>query len=113
MHVKTIEIDFPVSGTKITIPFNAVCSVTNKAFEGNILIEYHPDKKVVEYVDMEKNVREITKKRLTIEELASNVFKEVKMNISPKYLKILVDVLKSDAHQPVQVWIEKNFEQKL
>jgi len=45
--------------------------------------------------------------------LADNVFKEVKIAISPKYLKVLVDVLKSDAHQPVQVWIEENFEQKL
>jgi NADPH-dependent 7-cyano-7-deazaguanine reductase QueF len=62
---------------------------------------------------MEKSVKEITKKRLTVEELVNNIFKEVKMNISPKYLKILVDVLKSDAHQLVQVWIEENFELNL
>ena len=111
--MKTLDIDFSISGTKITIPFNAICSVTNKRFEGNIIVEYRPDKKVVEYVDMENVIKDITKNKLTAEELANNVFKEIETNILPKYLKILVDVLKSDAHQPVQVWIEENFEQKL
>ncbi len=106
--MKTIDINFLVSGTKITIPFSAICSVTDKMFEGNIMIEYRPNKKVVEYVDMEKAIKEITKKKLTVEELTDDVFKEVKIAISPKYLKILVDVRKSDAHQPVQVWIEKS-----
>jgi len=108
--MKTLDIDFSISGTKITIPFNAICSVTKKGFEGNIIIEYRPDKKVVEYVDIENAIRDITKNKLTVEELANNVFKEVKIAISPKYLKILVDVQRSDAHQPVQVWIEENFE---
>lgn len=107
--MKTIEIDFPVSGTKITIPFDAVCSISDKAFGGNIVIEYHPDKKVVEYVDVENFIKGITKNKLTVEKLTNNVFREVKTNIHPKYLKILVDVHKSKAHQPVQVWIEENF----
>jgi NADPH-dependent 7-cyano-7-deazaguanine reductase QueF len=108
--MKTLDIDFSISGTKITIPFNAICSVTNKRFEGNIIVEYRPDKKVVEYVDMENVIKDITKNKLTAEELANNVFKEIETNILPKYLKILVDVQRSDAHQPVQVWIEENFE---
>jgi NADPH-dependent 7-cyano-7-deazaguanine reductase QueF len=108
--MKTIDINFFISGTKITIPFNANCSITNKAFSGNIIIEYYPSKKVIEYVDMGEVIKEITKNKLTVEELADNVFKEVKIAISPKYLKILVDVQRSDAHQPVQVWIEENFE---
>ncbi len=107
--MKTIDINFFVSGTKIIIPFNAICSITNKTFEGNIVIEYHPNKKIVEYVDMESVIKGITKNKLTVEELANNVFREVKTNISPKYLKIFIDVHKSDAHQPVQVWIEKRF----
>lgn len=107
--MKTIDINFSISGTKITIPFKAICSITNKVFEGNIVIEYHPDKKAVEYVDVENAIKDITKNKLTAEELANSVFKEVKINILPKYLKILVDVHKSEAHQPVQVWIEENF----
>lgn len=107
--MKTIDINFTISGTKITVPFSAICSVTNKAFGGNIVIEYHPNKKVVEYVDMENAIKVITENKLTVEELANNVFSEVKTNIYPKYLKILVDVHKSEAHQPVQVWIEENF----
>lgn len=107
--MKTINIDFYISGTKITIPFNAVCSVTDKTFGGNIIIEYHPNKKVVEYVDMEKTIIDITKKKLTVEELADKIFKTVKTNISPKYLRVSIDVCKSNAHQPVQVWIEKKF----
>jgi len=107
--MKTLDIDFSISGTKITLPFNAICSVTNKGFEGNIIIEYRPDKKVVEYVDMENVIKDITKNKLTAEELANNIFKEVETNILPRYLKIIVDVHRSDAHQPVQVWIEENF----
>lgn len=107
--MKTIDINFLISGTKITIPFSATCSITNKEFEGNVMIEYHPNKKVIEYVDIEKVIKNIIKKKLTVEELAYSVFEAVKIGISPKYLKILVDVHKSKAHQPVQVWIEKNF----
>lgn len=106
--MKTIDINFPISGSKITIPFSAVCSVTNKVFKGNIIIEYRPNKKVVEFVDMERVIKDITRNRSTVEELADKIFEAVKTNISPKYLKILVDVHKSDAHQPVQVWIEKS-----
>lgn len=107
--MKTIDINFLVSGTKITIPFSAICSVTDKMFKGNIMIEYRPNKKVVEYVDTEKVIEKITKGKLTVEELADKVFKTVKTSISPKYLKILVDVQRSDVHQPVQVWIEEIF----
>jgi len=107
--MKTIDINFSISGTKITIPFSTICSVTNKKFEGNVVIEYHPNKKVVEYVDIEKVIKDITKEKLTVEELAHKIFKVVEISIYPKYLKILVDVYKSKAHRPVQVWIEKNF----
>lgn len=109
MHIKTIDINFHISGTKITIPFSAICSVTNKKFKGDVTIEYYPNKKVVEYVDTEKILRDIVKEKLIVEELAYKIFEAVKINISPRYLKIIVDVHKSKAHQPVQVWIEENF----
>lgn len=96
--MKTIDINFTISGTKIIIPFSAICSITDKAFEGNIVIEYCPDKKVVEYVDVENAIKDITQNKLTVEELAYNLFREVKTSIYPKYLKILVDVHKSEAH---------------
>ncbi len=105
--MKVINIDFLISGTKITIPFKAICSVTNKEFEGNAIIEYHPADKVVEFVDVERYIKDITKKKLVVEELADKIFREVKTSIAPEYLKIVIDVEKSDAHQPVQVWIEK------
>ena len=107
--MKTIDINFLISGTKITIPFSAVCSVTDKAFEGNVIIEYHPNKKVVEFVDTEKIIKDLANNKLTVEELADKIFEAIKINISPKYLKILVDVHKSEAYQPAQVWIEKSF----
>jgi NADPH-dependent 7-cyano-7-deazaguanine reductase QueF len=107
--MKTININFQISGTKIIIPFRAICSITNKLFYGNVIIEYYPKKKVVEYVDMEKVVKNIAKNKLTAEEFAYKIFKEVEISIRPKYLKIFVDIHKSYAHQPVQVWIEKKF----
>jgi len=59
----TISIIILISGTKITIPFNANCSITKKAFSGNIIIEYYPSKKVIEYVDMGEVIKEITNSR--------------------------------------------------
>jgi len=107
--MKTIDINFCISGTKIAVPFKAICSITDKKFKGDIIIEYHPNKKVVEYIDLSRVVKDIVKRKLTVEELTHKVFKAIEASIFPKYLKVLIDVYKSNAHQPVQVWIEKNF----
>ena len=104
--MKTLRINFPISGTRITIPFKAVCSVTNTEFEGNIVIEYHLDTKVLEFVNAEKTITKLSRKKQTVEEFAHEVFRRVKASISPKYLKVLVDVTKSKSHRPVEVWIE-------
>lgn len=106
--VDVISIDFKVSGTRIFIPFKAICSVTDKEFSGEIVIEYTPESKVVEYVDMEKVVNEASSKKTTAEKLANDIYSIVKRSITPKYLKVMVDVKHSKAHKPVQVWIESN-----
>lgn len=105
--MKKIQIDYSISGTKIYLPFKAICSVTNKQFSGEVIIEYHPRKFVLEYCDAEDTVNKITKKLLTAEDLVHEIFLDVKRSIKPKYLKVLLDVKHSDAHRPVQVWIEK------
>ncbi len=105
--MKNIKIDFPISGTRISIPFQAICSITNKEFDGNVIIEYYPNEKVLEFVSAEQEVQNFVKKPLTVEGLTNRIFKNVKKSIRPKYLKVLVDVERSKAHQPVQVWIEK------
>jgi NADPH-dependent 7-cyano-7-deazaguanine reductase QueF len=108
--MKVINLPFLISGTKITIPFCAICSVTNREFKGDIIIEYIPNEKALEFVDAELEINEITKMKLTAEELTNIVFQDVKKSTKPKYLKVLVDVKSSKAHQPVQVWIENKFE---
>lgn len=104
--VDTISIGFRVSGTKIFIPFKAICSVTNKEFSGEVIIEYFPKNKVVEYVDTERAVKEISSKKTTAEKLTHDIFYMVKKSINPKFLKVTVDVKHSKAHRPVQIWIE-------
>jgi|GEM_PF-1483111 NADPH-dependent 7-cyano-7-deazaguanine reductase QueF len=106
-HIKTIDINFPISGTKIKIPFNMICSVTNKKFTGFVIIEYCPNKKAVEFVDIENFINITSKNKLTAEKFAHIIFETIKANIRPQYLKVLIDIIKSDAHQPAQVWIEK------
>lgn len=106
--VDIISIDFKVSGTRIFIPFKAVCSVTDKEFSGKVIIEYTPKSKVVEYVDMEKVINEASSKKTTAEKLTNDIYSIVKRSITPKYLKVTVDVKHSKAHKPVQVWIESN-----
>lgn len=108
--MKKLEIGYSISGTKITIPFKANCVITDMDFQGNIIIEYRPRKEVLEYVDLEKFIGSSTEKKLTVEELANIIFIEIEKEIKPEYLKVLVDVLKSDAHQPVQVWIERELD---
>lgn len=106
--VDTISVDFKVSGTQIFIPFKAVCSVTDKEFSGEVVIEYAPKNKVVEYVDMERVVNEIASRKTTVEKLANDIYFVVKRSITPKYLKVTVDVKHSKAHKPVRLWIESN-----
>lgn len=104
--IKTIPINFKISGTKIFLPFKTVCTVTDKEFSGEIVIEYCPVDKVLEYIDTEKVINEITKKKTTAEKLTHDIFQRVKKSINPKYLKITVDVKHSEAHRPVQIWAE-------
>lgn len=104
--VDVISIDFKVSGTSIFIPFKAVCSVTNKEFSGEVVVEYTPKDKAVEFVDMERVINEIASQKTTAEKLANDVYSVVKRSITPKYLKVTVDVKHSNAHRPVQVWVE-------
>ena len=106
--VDIISIDFKVSGTRISVPFKAICSVTDKEFSGEIIIEYSPKNKVVEYVDMEDVINKIASEKTTTEKLANNVYSIVKRSVAPKSLKVTVDVKHSNAHRPVQVWIESN-----
>ena len=48
--IEKIKINFEVSGTKISIPFEAICSVTDKLFKGFVVVEYQPNNEVIEYV---------------------------------------------------------------
>lgn len=106
--MKKIILDFPISGTKISVPFQAICSLTDKKFGGEIVIEYCPAKKItLEFVDIENQINKYCTKKITVEDLANWVYCEVKKSIPLKSLKVTVDVLKSDAHCPVQVWLEK------
>lgn len=73
-----------------------------------MVIEYIPKNKAVEYVDMEKVVNEISSRKTNAEKLTNDIYSIVKRSITPKYLKVTVDVKHSKAHQPVQLWIESN-----
>lgn len=104
--IDSISLSYKISGTKIIIPFKAICSVTDKEFGGDIIIEYHPINKVLEYVHTEKIINILSKKKTTAENLVNTIYQEVKESISPSYLKVIADVKHSDAHRPVQVWLE-------
>ena len=95
-----------MSGTKIFVPFRAMCSVTDKEFSGEVVIEYHPKDKVLEYVDAERVINEISKEKTTAEKLNYDIYSIIKKSINPRFLKVTVDVIHSKAHCPVQLWIE-------
>ena len=104
--IKTIPLIFKISGTKIFLPFKAICSVTDKEFSGEVIIEYHPNKKALEYVNAEKTVNKISHQKITAEDLTYQIFEQVKKSIQPIYLKIIVVFKHSNAHKPVEVWLE-------
>jgi len=104
--IDSILLPFKITGTKITIPFTAICSVTDKEFGGDVVIEYHPAQKALEYVHAEKVISTLSSKKTTAEELAHLIHQEVNESINPHYLKILINVKHSKAHQPVEVWVE-------
>ena len=105
--IKTIPLNYKISGTTIFLPFKAVCSITDKKFSGEVIIEYSPNKKALEYVDAENVVNKIVKFKITAEDLVYLICKEVEESIKPKHIKIMVDVKHSDAHRLVRVWLEK------
>ena len=43
--IKTIPLNYKISGTTIFLPFKVICSVTDKKFFGEVVIEYSPNKK--------------------------------------------------------------------
>jgi len=104
--IEKIKIDFRISGTKITIPFSAICSVTDKKFTGFVISEYEPKTEVIEYCSLETFINKTCEKDLTAEQLTNLIYEEIENSINPKYLKVTVDVKESDAHQPVVVWKE-------
>jgi NADPH-dependent 7-cyano-7-deazaguanine reductase QueF len=104
--IKTISLPYKITGTRIIIPFKAICSVTDKEFGGDVIIEYHPSKKALEYVHTEEIIKNLSCGKITAEDLVNSVYQEVMKSIKPNYLKIMVDVKYSKAHKPVQVWLE-------
>ncbi len=105
--IKTIPLEYKISGTSISLPFKAICSVTDKEFSGEVIIEYSPNKKALEYVDVEKVVNDIASSKITAEDLAHLVYEQVESSIEPKYIKITVDIKHSNAHRPAKIWVEK------
>lgn len=105
--MKSIQFNFDITGTKIELPFETVCSVTDREFGGLVIIEYRPRNLALEYVDAEQRLRQLCQTDTTAEELAHQVFQETWSSLNPQTLKVIVDVKHSKAHQPVQVWIEK------
>ncbi|HAP37441.1 hypothetical protein A2574_01875 [Candidatus Shapirobacteria bacterium RIFOXYD1_FULL_38_32] len=104
--INSIPLPYKISGTKITIPFKAICSVTDKEFGGNLIIEYRPTNKALEYVHAEEVITAISRKKITAEDFVLTIYQEVDNSINPIYLKVIADIKHSDAHQPVQVWLE-------
>lgn len=109
MPIQTFIIPFRINGTEITIPFQAICSVTKKLFRGKIIVLYQPRRKVVEYVDLEVFIKRISKRQQTAEELCHAVWKAVSKSISPSALRVVVDVTYSQAHRPARIWKESGF----
>ncbi|MEK7478113.1 MAG: hypothetical protein AAB645_01980 [Patescibacteria group bacterium] len=106
--MKTIILNFSISGTKISAPFHATCSVTDKEFSGEVVIEYCPAKEMtLEFVDVGDQIDKYCTRKITVEDLVNWIFQEVKKSLPLKSLKVTVDVLKSDAHCPVRVWLEE------
>jgi NADPH-dependent 7-cyano-7-deazaguanine reductase QueF len=105
--MRTVKLYKTITGTKIFLPFSAICTITNKEFGGEVEIEYSPQKLALEYVDTENVIKIFCKNKMTAEEFAQRIFEEVYTSIAPKHLKVLVNVKHSKAHKPVQVWIEK------
>lgn len=104
--IKSIPLSYKITGTKINIPFKAICSITNKEFGGEVIIEYHPSNKALEYVHAEKVINHLSGRNITAEDLVHLIYQEVIKSIRPNYLKVMVDVKYSKAHKPVQVWLE-------
>lgn len=103
-RIDTVSVPVTITGTEITIPFRAICSVTKKVFRGFIVVDYRPRTAFLEFVSIERYVHHVAKRPLTAEELCAQVYDAVHASIRPRALCVTVDIRHSLAHQPARIW---------
>lgn len=103
--MKTITFDFVISKTEISIPFEAICLVTDKKFGGDVIITYRKTKTVLEYVNVENEITAFTSNKTSAEELCNNIYLAVKESLKKATIDVEIDVKYSEAHQPARILI--------
>lgn len=83
------------------------CTIGKAPFNGSLEITYTPKKLLLEFESFEKWLKEeLSAEIMTIEEVASTVFKKLDELLHPAQLKVAVNA-ETIVHAPVRVEIEK------
>jgi len=94
---------YRISSQTVTIPFSAICSITNEPFSGDIMIVIDPNERCLEYCSVDRFVKELYSRVMTHEQVAREVFNEVESALGPRMMLFVEVRVTSAVHPPAVV----------
>ena len=108
-NFKTIPNEPKVTILRYEPKYATICSIGKEEFTGTILIEFHPDLLLLEFMSFEEWLRSLIKREMTIEELCRLVFDELLAALGDIPLVVTVTA-KTTVHAPVRATVSNRKE---
>jgi NADPH-dependent 7-cyano-7-deazaguanine reductase QueF len=96
----TLPNPYGIDQIEYAAPFAAICSVGNAPFSGEVVINYQPDAKLLEFESFEGWLRTIAAERHTIESFGHRVTEALQSTLDAFFIAVKV-VAKTQVHGPV------------
>lgn len=105
--IKTVLNAHGVTRQVLSVPFEAVCSVSGKPFSGYVYIKIWPQKYCMEYCSVEEFVKEYATLGPVLHEQIAGQLAEELANTVECAVSVNVVVTHSEAHQPAEAEVQR------
>jgi NADPH-dependent 7-cyano-7-deazaguanine reductase QueF len=86
--------------------YSTICTIGKRPFWGELLIQYNPDKFLLEFEEFERWLATLAMQHHTVESLCSKVFDELTIHLGPVPLLVVVHA-QTTVHAPVSAKLER------